>query len=86
VLAGVGGEVHGGGVVVGVDDGNAGVPPAELGQLRPERAVVELGEVVGPPEAAHGVVLRRVVGLELGQVPGVAPDREVPGHNHCPGA
>jgi hypothetical protein len=60
--------------------------PAELGQLRLERAVVELGEGVGPLEAAHGVVLRRIVGLEPGQVPQVAPRREVPGHHHRPSA
>jgi hypothetical protein len=56
VLAPVGDEGHGGGVVVGVEDGDAGVLQAESGQLRLERAVVERGQVVRPLEAATGVV------------------------------
>lgn len=70
-------ELHGGTVVVGVDELHAGVLRPEPVDLAAQRPVVPLGEVVEPPEAPVLVVVRAVAAPVPAQVCRYAADREV---------
>jgi hypothetical protein len=71
-------ELHGGAVVVGVDELRAGVPRLEPADLAAQRLVVARGEVVEPPEAPVLVEVRGVAAAgEHAQVRRHAADGEV---------
>ena len=70
-------ELHGGTIVVGVDELHVGVLRPKPADLAAQRLVMPLGEVVEPPEAPVLVVVRAVVALVPAQVRRHAPDGEV---------
>jgi len=75
------GEVRG--VVVGVGDDGARVPPPELAEARQEAAVVHVALAVDGGGAAHGVA---VVGARQRHGQRQAPRQRQPLHDHVLGA